>query len=1273
MKRAALIFAAALAMLIALAAAGCAFLFNTGAGRDFLLTQIEKQLGGALNSDAEIGALNGAPPGRIELHDIALKANEKTWLTIAQLEMRWRPFSLLSGAVRIDVFSVENARLLSAPPDTEDIEENNEPLSIRLPRDLPTIAADRIEIANLTAVVAGVEQRLDGMGALKMGGRALNARLDLTSSYDRDIADVKLNLNPDAGRVFIDAVVAAKPGGVIAGLAGLEAPYSVEVKSESPIDDADIQIDANFGDYGALNATITANLENLTGADAALLFTPGAALNTAPALSAPVVANLRAEERANGGALIIRSLGSAMGDITGEAVWRNRGRFVQSLTAELKAAIHDNYRSEMQGSLLEYYIGNEAALTGALEREGGEYALEATLGSGETRLSLTDGRTDLRRTLTGDVALTLPRIEAAPAPLSLGAEAAGAIDLTLDESITLRSFSLGFSDSSSMAGEGRFSFAEQNLSFIGDIEASPALLKNLMPSVSAENALSGDFELSGTVERLTLNGQIDTPALLMNENSVPPLTISTALAGLPSLPTGDITVEAQGGQGRFNAQLRSSVDGAVNIPTLSYAGAGFELNGSGALAPQRRGLVVDLTYNGQDEASPWPGLILSGDLNAKGVLSREGDLNQLSISSNALRANGVAVAGLEITAEGPPGATRVRLSSNELTAPNAGSIQDLSADATVNLEKTAEVSLRTFNAVIANTQATLTEPALIRFEDGVSIDNLRFAYGRDGLIALDGGVSNDRWRAQAALESVNIPQADGQLSLRLDLDTDRQTPAAGNFRLRSLLTRNQEAAVSGEFLWNGDSLIISNEQDADALDMRLSLPAQLVRNPAIAVQTTGPLAGYARYQGEAQAIAAYLPPELQTLEGRIDFNFNLGGDTNAPEISGQARIEEGQYTELQSGFALAGLHVEADASYDADGSVIAFTGGARGAGQNGGDTISLSGALNLNETSALNLEVNLNEAVLSARPVTGLRTNGRIVIDGPLNAIEASGDISIEELNAEIITPEDTGLVDIEVVAYNSDAQIFRANETAPPPSIDFNIALVADDRVFVRGRGLESEWSADIIAVNDNGAPLLAGRMALRRGWLDFSGRRFDLTRGVIAFDRLSPNNPTLDIRAEHETGDGVIAIIAVSGRADAPSIELQSTPSLPSEDVMALVLFGKPAQELSAVESLQTAEALASLGGVGPFGGEGITGRLRQTLGLDLLNLDIDPENGGGALTVGKYVADGVFVSATQDAQGRNGSVRVEYEVTDNITVETELAQDGEQTVSANWKRDF
>ena len=123
-----------------------------------------------------------------------------------------------------------------------------------------------------------------------------------------------------------------------------------------------------------------------------------------------------------------------------------------------------------------------------------------------------------------------------------------------------------------------------------------------------------------------------------------------------------------------------------------------------------------------------------------------------------------------------------------------------------------------------------------------------------------------------------------------------------------------------------------------------------------------------------------------------------------------------------------------------------------------------------------------------------------------------------------------------------------------------------------------------------------------------------------------------------------------------------------------MALLLFDKPATELSALQSLQVAEGLAELGGIGPFGGKGLTGTARQALGLDVLSLDLDEaDNAASTLTVGKYVARGLFVSATQDARGQNGSVRIEYEIGDDFTVETELRQDGDQTVSANWKKDF
>ncbi|HXI86184.1 MAG TPA: translocation/assembly module TamB domain-containing protein, partial [Parvularculaceae bacterium] len=204
---------------------------------------------------------------------------------------------------------------------------------------------------------------------------------------------------------------------------------------------------------------------------------------------------------------------------------------------------------------------------------------------------------------------------------------------------------------------------------------------------------------------------------------------------------------------------------------------------------------------------------------------------------------------------------------------------------------------------------------------------------------------------------------------------------------------------------------------------------------------------------------------------------------------------------------------------------------------------------------------------------------------------------------------------------------------------------------------------------------PLILGSVGLRRGYLDFSGRRFTFAKGEVDFDKLSRNNPTVDMRAEYAAANNVTAAIAITGRAKSPSIALTSTPPLPTNDVMALVLFGKAATDLTALQSLQVAAALAQLSGAGPFGGSngGISGLARRTLGLDLLSVDIGANAGESKLEIGKYVAQGLFISATQDAQGKNGSVRVQYEITPSISVETQLQQDGAQTASANWKHDF
>ena len=124
-----------------------------------------------------------------------------------------------------------------------------------------------------------------------------------------------------------------------------------------------------------------------------------------------------------------------------------------------------------------------------------------------------------------------------------------------------------------------------------------------------------------------------------------------------------------------------------------------------------------------------------------------------------------------------------------------------------------------------------------------------------------------------------------------------------------------------------------------------------------------------------------------------------------------------------------------------------------------------------------------------------------------------------------------------------------------------------------------------------------------------------------------------------------------------------------------MALILFGKQPTELTALESLQIANAVAQLTGTGPFGGGGggIGNTVRSSLGLDALSFGVDSDTGEGVLAVGKYISDDVYVAARQSAGDAGTEVSVTYEVTDDFTLESRLKPNGAQDVSANYKRDY
>jgi translocation and assembly module TamB len=144
-------------------------------------------------------------------------------------------------------------------------------------------------------------------------------------------------------------------------------------------------------------------------------------------------------------------------------------------------------------------------------------------------------------------------------------------------------------------------------------------------------------------------------------------------------------------------------------------------------------------------------------------------------------------------------------------------------------------------------------------------------------------------------------------------------------------------------------------------------------------------------------------------------------------------------------------------------------------------------------------------------------------------------------------------------------------------------IDAYAENRVAVRGMGLDSEWGADIQLRGTTVAPQITGTAEVVRGAYEFAGKRFDLSRGRIRFTGTVPIDPQLDIVA---TGDanGVNASITITGTAAHTSIAFSSTPSLPEEELLSRLLFGTSITQISAPEAVQLAAALASLrGGAG------------------------------------------------------------------------------------------
>jgi translocation and assembly module TamB len=186
-----------------------------------------------------------------------------------------------------------------------------------------------------------------------------------------------------------------------------------------------------------------------------------------------------------------------------------------------------------------------------------------------------------------------------------------------------------------------------------------------------------------------------------------------------------------------------------------------------------------------------------------------------------------------------------------------------------------------------------------------------------------------------------------------------------------------------------------------------------------------------------------------------------------------------------------------------------------------------------------------------------------------------------------------------------------------------------------------------------------LTGTVNTVRGTYQFQGRRFDILRdGTVRFDGLDELDPALDIKTQRVI-QAVTATVNIRGSLSKPEIVLSSTPPLEEADILALIVFNQPINQLGEGQQIslaQRAQALAT----GAVASQLATS-IGNALGVDLFEISTAPDSGAAAeITVGQQVGQNLYVKLQQGVGDQSQTNFIlEYELARWLRLRTNVLQ--------------
>jgi len=456
----------------------------------------------------------------------------------------------------------------------------------------------------------------------------------------------------------------------------------------------------------------------------------------------------------------------------------------------------------------------------------------------------------------------------------------------------------------------------------------------------------------------------------------------------------------------------------------------------------------------------------------------------------------------------------------------------------------------------------------------------------------------------------------------------------------------------------------------DATSLRaettLDLPVETSAAPLrIAIVRTQPMSGSFSIKGEVKPIWDLLLGGDRSLGGKVDASGTLAGTLKDPLIKGSGSITEGRFDDVGSGLKLRAL--TGYVVFDRQSAVVSNFSANDGRADEPG-TVTGQGRIEFRSGGASSFTLALKGFEVVDNDQATARATGPITLERAADGrLRLTGDLTVTHAEIAPNPPTPSGVVRMQVTEINRpirEADIDQPRTTRGP-GVLLDVKLKATRNVVLQGRGLDVEFSLKANVTGSSNDPVITGEARIIRGTYEFAGKRFVFDeRGYVTLST-NPEDIRLDLRAIRED-PALTAVIRITGTAAKPVLMLTSSPVLPQDEILAQILFGRSASQLSGVEAAQLASSVASLAG---GGGLDVIGNIRQLAGLDRLAFGSDQY--GMTVAGGKYINDNIYFEVIGGGR-ESQAVQVEWRVRRNLSIISRISGQGDAKLSVRWRRE-